>query len=454
MKRLIGALVLVAAGSANAAVTLSQFPPNPGVLPAGGWQFTSGTTFANPTPPRAWVNGVYGGVPSATVSDAVTISGRAGALAVTARTTVSAVEVALALGRLAGGAGAVLAAGSLAYDLLQSAGVRQGPSGPLVDPGADPIQTSVIEYGVGDGSFLSPLAAACGAVAAFRTNPYDVWKFVSSRVGSGGDAYCSLIATDRTTGNVVDSREFQMTTRVNTSGKSCAPIVDSSSGQTYVPGTRDDGKCITGRYEAPSSPSQVAGLIQSAVNGNVAQGAKAVVSAGQSIPAADFKVEGPASQTGTPATTSTTSTAPNGVVTTTNTTNTPVYNYTYAGDTININNSTITTTTTNVGGNVTTTETKSDVPADSQCKEFPNSLACLQLGELQDSPITPVQKSITVGQESIDLPSGCPADIALPGGRVISYATACDSAVKMAPLVIAAGVLSALLIAVAAIRSN
>lgn len=434
-------------GSASAGITLSSFPPNPGVLPGGGWQFTSGTTFADPTPPRAWVNGVYGGVPSATAVDSLTLSGRAGALAVTARTTVTAAEVALALVRVAGGVGTALAVGSLAYDFLQSVGVRQGPSGALIDPGSDPVQTSVLEYAVGNGTFVSPLAAACGAVAAFRTNPYDVWKFVSSRVGSGGDAYCTLTATDRVTGNIVDVREFSMTSRLNNSAKSCSPILDSSTGQMYVPGMFDDGKCMTGRYEAPSNPSQVAGRLESAVNGDVARGAKAAVSAGQQIPAQDFKPEGPASQIGQ--STSTTTTTASG---TTTTTTTPTYTYSYNGDKITYTTTTVTNTCTGAGScssnnadTTTTTTTGSPTPQDpaDPCTADPSRLGCLKLGEPPDDKVPKNNKTVTFTPEVLGLGGSCPAPVQLPHGQQISYQTVCDGVVQARPLIIAMGFLMA-----------
>lgn len=98
MKRLIvAALVGVAGVASGQTVTLSQFPPNPGVLPGGGFKFQNPGTagaFANPPPPRAWVNGVYGGVPGARATQALTLRGPVGPLAVSVAHRVGAVAAA------------------------------------------------------------------------------------------------------------------------------------------------------------------------------------------------------------------------------------------------------------------------------------------------------------------------------------------------------------------------
>lgn len=463
MKRLLFLVAAVLAPLAHAGVALSQFPPNPGVLPGGGWQFNSGTTFADPPPPRAWVNGVYQGVPSATAVDSLTLSGRAGALAVQARTTVTAAEVALGLARVAGNVALPLAIGSLAYELLKGAGVRQGSSGAEMDFGTDPDTKNRLQYffpgASGEENWSTSVGSACkSAISTYNAAVHDgrSWSYKSS---SQNPLVCVFEVTDSSVTYQDGSHPKyggQWTGASRTSmATGCPEIIDSLTGQSYVPGTYSDGKCITGRYES-ATESQVSSRIAPFVNSSPSNAAKAVVQSGGSINSSEFTTTGPASQIGSP--TSSTTTAPTG---TTTTTTTPTYNYTYSGDKITYSTTNTTTTNTCTGAGSCSTTSTSTTPSPSTpqdpndpCTANPDRIGCGKLGEVPDAPITPVQKSITVAEESVSLPSGCPADIALPGGRVISYATACDSAQKMAPLVIAAGVLSALLIAVAAIRSN
>lgn len=428
---------------ASAAVTLSQFPPNPGVLPGGGWQFTSGTTFANPPPPRAWVNGVYGGVPSATVSDALTLSGRAGSLAVTARTTVSAVEVALALARVAGGVGTAVAVGSLAYDLLAGAGVRNTPGGAEIDPGSPPVDGIETQWRASFGDTVGPWAgskaAAAGALAGslpktvqwsdcqmsatYSTPDSVTGQFVETNSGCtnsvgifGGAGTYSHVAS-------FNSEARQVT--------GCSPIVDALTGQTYVPGVRSDGKCMTGRYAAATSAAQIATALKPVVDSDVSKAAKAAIAAGGEIESSGFGATGPASQIGTP--TSSTTTAPDG--TTTTTTTTPTYNYTYDGDKV-------TYTTTNetkvcTGANSCTTTTTTTAPTTKQdpadpCTADPTRAGCTDLGDPNLKDKVPDDPWTFPGIIAKTMPSNksCPSPITvnIPHGPavVFSFEPLCD----------------------------
>lgn len=389
------------------------------------------------------------------VNGAATISGPAGALPVSVVRTVSGAAVARAIATQAAKGFTPVAIGLGAYELMQSYRMRGTGSGLEQDPGTAPTPQDSWKAvfpanSPAAGSAFQAMDAANNLRASSSFIPVRCDAATLSYSGNSASVRCYF----RTAVAPNGYEDFYLQSANKTTANGCAAINDALTGQSYVPGVSADGKCMTGRYD-PRTTDAAAGTLAAAMT---VAAVKDYISKGPVVAPVPTvgtpTISGPASQTGTPVTTSTTTTAPNGTVTTVNNVSTPVYNYTYGGNTITVDNSVRTTNTTNIGGATTVTETQTDEPSDPQCKEFPNSLGCLQLGELPDAPITPVQKSITVAEESVSLPSGCPADISLPGGRVISYATACDSAQKMAPLVIAAGVLSALLIAVAAIRSN
>lgn len=415
---------------ASAAVTLSSFPPNPGVLPGGGWQFTSGTTFANPTPPRAWVNGVYGGVPSATASDAFTLSGRAGALAVTARTTVSAAEVALALARVAGGVGTAVAVGSLAYDLLAGAGVRNTSAGAVIDPGTEQIITSGLCWESDNVCYDT----ADAAWRSWHTGEYDSFRDygVSTCTPAGPSAAnCTTTLIRKSTGEILGSTGMMINATISNNVKSCPAVVDALTGQSYVPGVRSDGKCMTGRYTAATSEAQIATALKPVVEASVSDAAKAAIAAGGEIQSSGFAVTGPASQIGTP--TSTTTTAPDG--TTTTTTTTPTYNYTYDGDKVTY--TTTNTTNTCTGANSCTTTTTTTAPTTKQdpadpCTADPTRAGCTDLGDPNLKDKVPSDPWTFPGIIAKTMPSNksCPSPITvnIPHGPavVFSFEPLCD----------------------------
>lgn len=125
---------------------------------------------------------------------------------------------------------------------------------------------------------------------------------------------------------------------------------------------------------------------------NLANAAKGVLDNGGTIgtTSADTPIKsltGPASQTGTP--TSSTTTGPTGTV---QTTTTPTYNYTYQGDTITYNTTNTTVTnTTNTSGQTTTTTTTETKPQDKSdlCAQYPDIAACAKLGTPTDAEPIP-----------------------------------------------------------------
>src|SRR6218665_1028877 len=150
-------LLSVSQHAEAARIKMSQFPPNPGLMPGGGWKFTPGSTFADPPPPRQWVDGVYGGVRAVIASDAITLSGRAGALVVTAAQAVTVAEAAAVVARCLANPvciAATAAAGAAAAALYDHYRVKPAPGGGLeADDGQAEVDTSM--YQCKPGSFKS-----------------------------------------------------------------------------------------------------------------------------------------------------------------------------------------------------------------------------------------------------------------------------------------------------------
>lgn len=263
----------------------------------------------------------------------------------------------------------------------------------------------------------------------------------------GGDM-CQVDSKNPFTGVIQYKFRFEGIAQQSTAQKGCI-----EAGTGAVSKARADGMCPTGRYESVQAVPQakLEAAVLPVVKTDVATALKNLVDSGGAAESSPMSISGPQSQTSAPSVS--TKTSPAGTVTSTITNN---YQYNYAGDTINytVNQTTVTQTTAPDGTTETTTETSDKTPEKTNCELYPKSIGCMELGEPEDSEIPEREEELELSPEDVALPSGCPSDLALPGGRVISYASACDAAQKMRPLVIAAGVLSALLIAVAAIRGN
>lgn len=407
IRRFFFLAALAASAPSWSAVTLSNFPPNPGLLPGGGWQFTPGTTFANPTPARAWVNGVYGGVPAAVVTDTMALTGPAGKLTVAVGTAATAANIAKALAGVAGRLYLPLTVGMAAYDLLAASGVRQGSTGAEMDPGADPVTTTRTMYGLVDFPSI-PLAQSKAAICLAWKNyiqssggtSASSSEYDSSMTYSQDDSLdvCVTVKTITSTpklpwlSTVTNTSLYQRSIYINNSSPvtGCSPVVDSITGQSYVPGKYSDGKCITGRYE-PVTESNVISRVSPSVQADPSSSAKAAISSGASIESSPYSITGPASQTGTP--TSKTTTGPAGITTTTTT---PTYSYTYGGNTITVSttNTTNVTNVTNEGDVTTTTETTVQPGNDDKgmCSLYPDSLACMKPGTPSDAEQIPIDR--------------------------------------------------------------
>ncbi|MBB4842210.1 hypothetical protein HNP55_000705 [Paucibacter oligotrophus] len=454
--------------SAQAArVTMSQFPPNPGVLPGGGWIFTPGTTFANPPPPRAWVNGVYGSVPQFVRSDVVSVAGRAGALAVTAKGAISLADGVAAVGRcLAMSTPVCMAAGAMAAVAYSHYRMRpDGKGGIEFDEGMPEAEGFLwCVDGKDRGCGRSPEEVATGRTAEVLQGMQGVSIGSSTCVITGDSAVCktSYSQTLKDEYPPFQTRTYKYSNGVNLKqkpGKYCPPVIDfgnpAYSNLAPVPGV--DGKCPTGRYGAGLTPEEAAAKVMAnpPTLPNTGWGqavSDAIDVGGQSAPA-ELTVTGPASQTGSPVTTTTTS--PTGTKTETVT---PQYDYTYNDNRVTYNETTVTVT--NNNGDTTTTTTTGKPPSGTQdpkdpCTANPERIGCQQLGAAPDDKVPKLSKTLQFSAESVGLPGGCPPDVSISiNGRsqVVSYAPTCAAAQQAAPWVRAGGAVAALLLVLAALR--
>lgn len=385
----------------------------------------------------------------ALIRDMLNAAGPAGNLPLTVSRTVTASAVAAGLARVAVKAVPGVSLAVAAADLLSGAGVRIGPNGVELDSGVESTLVDDLSYQVSNGPIAGSMSQACSAYAqAFggSTSGYRDGKIVWEPYGidpivvpQGSGYLCKVYLVDPFTGGRTLHRNEPVVT-YKTQKESCGTGI-----------SRLDGLCETGVY-SPATESQVLSALERlSKKVDAAVSLRALIDAGGYADAKSISISGPQAQTSAPSVS--TKTGPAGTVTTTTTNN---YQYNYAGDTINytVNQTTVTQTTAPDGTTETTTETSDKTPEKTNCELYPKSIGCMELGEPEESEIPEREEELELSPEDVALPSGCPSDLALPGGRVISYASACDAAQKMRPLVIAAGVLSALLIAVAAIRGH
>lgn len=385
----------------------------------------------------------------ALIRDMLNAAGPAGNLPLTVSRTVTASAVAAGLARVAAKAVPGVALAVTAVDLIKGAGLRIGPNGLEMDPGTESSLIDDLSYQVGNGPIAGSMSQACtgyGSLFSGTTSGWEgdsiVWRpyKVESVVSPQGAVYlCAVYFVDPFTGGRTRHRNEPVVTYKNQK-QSCGNGV-----------VRLDGLCESGVYSPATEEQALPALDRLLKKVDTAESLKALIDSGGYADSKSISVSGPQSQTSAPSVS--TKTGPAGTVTTTTTNN---YQYNYAGDTINytVNQTTVTQTTAPDGATETTTETGDKTPEKTNCELYPKSIGCMELGEAEDEEIPEREEELELSPEDVALPSGCPADLALPGGRVVSYASACDAAQKMRPLVIAAGVFSALLIAVAAIRGN
>lgn len=461
----VGSMLLF--GSAGAVtVTLSKFPPNPGVLPGGGWKFTPGTSFGDPPPARAWVNGVYGGVPSFTATDALVLAGRAGSLSVSVARAATLKDGLTAVARCVAGMPLICGAGVVAYAAWRYKNPSDVPgssvgSGMLdFDPGTPTTTTNQVRWacrrvnGSGNTFAFGSAQEACRALfgpdSSSSTNvtcsangtTVSVLTLVSLVAGSGLNVFNTRTTTSVTNGSCpgfggTSEQKYAdgISNTVQVTG--CPASTDPLDPQYNVPAGSPvgaDGKCPTARYHHQGkTPEQAANDVADGVGGaaptlpNQQWGdavREAVDLGGQQIPST-ITSSGPASQQGQP--TTTTTTGPNG---TTTTTKTPTYTYNYAGDTITYNTTNVTTI--NNNGTVTeTTETTEGAQPDPEdpCTKEPDRIGCSKYGtpdpaELLDKEV-PVTFAPDTGWGADD--GQCPPPISLPNSWGVNLSFSYDA---------------------------
>lgn len=174
-----------------------------------------------------------------------------------------------------------------------------------------------------------------------------------------------------------------------------------------------DGKCETGSY-APVSINDLKQLLndQKVVAAAQAQAVNLIndgLSTGQSVTPQSQTLSGPSSQQGAPVTTTTTDSLGNQVTKVL----TDTYNFTYSnGDTVNYTKTNVATTTNNTTNQTTTeTTTNAATATGDLCKDHPDVLACVKLGEAQVDPPTPQQVPFSINSVGMPDASGCPAPL-------------------------------------------
>lgn len=441
---------LLAPLASSAAVQLSHFPPDPGVMPGGGWQWRTetlsapGATFAQPTPGRAWVNGVYGSVPKAVATDAVTIAGKAGPLAVSVAQRVGVAEVAGAVARCLAGAGPICAVGTaaaIAYSTYRTFRPAEHDGAPSCvgaelchDEGTEPVEEvgpcwSDTTYAPGCHASAAAAAVAAATVIDGYNNscPHGTYRVTldagEQTIVSGNPnivdvnvpydgKYCSngSAAVNNVTRWIRVWNSPALTTQ-------CPASVDASNPAYSVPAgspVGPDGKCPTARYNhKPMSTDQAAAKVAAYPppdfgtdpSNPLFQGFKDAIDLGGQKAPAEVESTGPSSQTGAPTTTTTTS--PTG---TTTTTKQEVYNYNYDGDRITYQTVTNTYTCTGAGScsaaNADTTTTTTTEPGDgesdpdSECSKSPDTLGCLKPGTPSDVDLPTDSRTVTVAADS------------------------------------------------------
>lgn len=440
LSRLVAGLVgLVALSCQATTITLSQFPPNPGVLPGGGWKFTPGTTFGDPTPPRAWVNGVYGSVPKAVVTDSLALAGRAGALAVSAAHTVSLGEIAGAVARCMLGGNVICLAGSAAvaaYSAYRIAPKSLVP-GSLVDddeldrdPGMAPTTQTLGGYQASGYPVRAAAQSACNDAAT----PYLVGgRYASVYTLPTASAPSGMCRVYNSNGSFHVQVAIYYASYTETG---CPASVDPLDGAYSIPAgspVGSDGKCPTARYNHVGISSADAASVVTAAPPTFPstgwnQSLQDALASGQTV-SADLQTSGPASQTGTPVVSTTVSGSDTTVVT-----STPTYSYTYNGDTVTYIEGDTTVTT--VNGVVTSTTTTNTPPATNQdpsnpCTLNPTSVGCTELGTPPTDGIEAEEKSIVFSPVEVNSSASCPAPYVMTirgWSLALDYQVACDIA--------------------------
>lgn len=460
MRVVVGVLALLLSSSATAQVTsdvvLSRYMLGPIDRAGGGW--TLGKSFAVPSS-RAWTTSGAAAALKVIATDGVTVAGRGGALAVSAAQSVSLADAAGAVARCLMGAGPLCAAGTaaaVAYGVYRYA----NESGTFrFDPGEAPSSCPTEYAFSGTGWFCSwdsaiaAKTASLNAAGAGTCLVGSTWTDVTyTYLYSTGHAGATWRRSS-CNGSPTSEYYFSASSRAG-SGSYCDGSIDPLDSQYSVaPGAPvgPDGLCPTARYyHTPATESQAVASV-AAYPSAVSPGAwidavKDAIALGLAELPAKLSTSGPATQTGTPW--SSTVTGPGG---TTTTTTTPTYSYTYAGDTITY--STSNSTQTCVGAEACTTTIENPPPPsedqDDPCVTDPTRAGCVHLGEPTDSELDTDSRSVSIapagsfGASDAACPS--PRTVTLTSGLELAlpFDLVCQFAVGIRPVVLGLAYLSA-----------
>lgn len=408
---LLAVAIFPAAVSAQT-VTLSRFPPNPGVMPGGGFEFKSNSTFADPPPARAWVNGVYGSVPGAKAVDSLTVRGPAGDLPLRVGKSVSNAAIGMAAAKAAAKALPTVAVGVALWDIWDNIRVRPDGSGGLVeDPGQLPGDLTTVQCStmVGQATGTPTLAKNSSGTPQGACGPLLSQVPSNWNTGSAGPAYpvgsmtCSQAASGSCTqvfyvpfmGNQSVTLTFGPVVI-----QQCPAVVDFSDPRYTVPGgpTGFDGKCPTGRYNRPLPFQDAANRFAAHPPADPSSVARDAISRGEEIDATPAGIEGPATQTGTPTTTTTSN--PDGTSRTE--TKTPSYSYNYGPSSVTYN-TTVTTVVNNAGNITTTTTTTNNTPKqdpEDPCVKNPDTVGCAKMDQPSGPELEKQDKPVSVTPDS------------------------------------------------------
>jgi hypothetical protein len=453
------ALLLLSAGSAVAQVQLSHFPPNPGVLPGGGWRFSNATTFANPPPQRAWVNGVYGSVPKVFAVDTYgKLPGVAGPTGVTATTRAGLGAVARGVARCAVLLNpACLAYAGVAGALYEGYRIYADDGDTFRDPGQDQVTSTVPAWyylmsGLGTSpQYTSQAAAAQGAINAANASGLGDGQF-TQRTWTGytilSSSTCAGVFSNYNTGTgqtTTGTQNFQCYASGTVTTTAC-PVYIDFFGNSQMGNVGADGKCPTSRPHLSIPIEDIGDLVDGAPDrfaDDAAGAGEAAADAGESMDAEGIETSGPSSLAGDP--TTTTTSGPTGTTTTTTVNN---YTYNYAGDTVTYNTTT-TTTTVNPNGDTTTETTEQGDDGElSECEKSPDTLGCARLDVPTQDPIpeTSIPVSITPQGGWGDSGGSCPEAryVETQGHTIpIPFDLVCTYMAGIRPIVIAVAWLAA-----------
>lgn len=390
----------------------------------------------------------------------------------------------LGAARAMAGMSPLLVGASLAYGIYQA--VHAGPDGngglgfdPMTDPASDVATMFGGQYTIGALHFLSAadvVRATVPSALSVTCTPQgpNSSVTVSGYGNTTGTAYtCSYevrqtfspfgIVTLPFSGTVVSARILQL---------HCPGYVDPfNPAYSQAAGGPPDaeGKCPTGRYSNPATADSAADRARQSNGGAGPSGVnwKDVL---------DEVIHGPAFElppdTGmevgnvvpyVPGQTTTT-TNQDGTVTETAT----GWNLTRISDGLRKINyrwdPKTTTTTKDAAGNVTGTSTtttstggSSSTPGTSPgdpCSGDPGRVGCIGLGEAPAEQVPKRSVTASWSAEGNGLPAACPAPYQLPHGNVLSFEKTCDAFVQARPVVLVCAAFTALMIVVAAMRSD